>query len=114
MRWARRIVILALFVGALYVCLRFPALNQEPVRVDYLVYAIEAQPLWLALLQAFVAGAVLAGLLALYPIAKARMLSRRYRKTARGLEAEVHELRNLPLAAEPEGEGRAAPLERSG
>ncbi len=28
------------------------------------------------------------------------MVTRRYRKAVRGLEAEVHQLRNLPLAAE--------------
>jgi hypothetical protein len=38
------------------------------------------------------------------------MLTRRYRKTVNGLEAEVHQLRNLPLVSEePEFDESAAP-----
>jgi len=107
-RWTRRILAVALFVAALYVCLRFPAQNAEPVRVDLLFAAVEALPLWAALLAAFGVGVVLTGLVTLLQMLKLRMLARRYRKRARGLERELQELRNLPLVgADATGEGEA-------
>ena len=98
MRWARRSAAIVLFAGALYLCVRLPALHAEPVRLDYLLGAVEGVPLWQALLGAFLAGALASGILALLSITRARMLARRYRKSARSLEAELHELRSLPLA----------------
>ncbi len=115
MRWARRAVAVALFLGAVYVCVRFPAQNADAVSVDYLLGRIEGVPLWSALLGAFGAGLLLAGLVGLYQMTKLRMLARRYRKTAHGLEAEIHELRNLPLAgAEPRGDVARDDLVASG
>ena len=55
---------------------------------------------------AFGVGAVLAVTLTLYQMAKLGLVARRYRKTVRGLESEIHQLRTLPLAAE---EGSASP-----
>ena len=53
-------------------------------------------------------GAAAATLLLLYRMAKQGLVTRRYRKTVRGLESEIHQLRNLPLAG---GEGAGpAPL----
>lgn len=105
MRWARRAVALALFLAAVYVCVRFPAQNAEAVSIDYLAGRLEAVPLWAALLGAFGFGALLAGLAGLYQVTRLSMINRRYRKTARGLEVEIHELRNLPLeGGEPRGD----------
>jgi uncharacterized integral membrane protein len=96
-RWTRRIVAAALFVAALYVCLQFPTRNADPVHVDLLLRDFEALPLWAALLAAFGTGVLLTGLLAGLQMLKLRMVARRYRKQARGLERELQELRNLPL-----------------
>lgn len=102
MRWVRRAVAVALFLGAVYVCVRFPAQNAAPVSVDYLMGRVEGVPLWWALLAAFAAGLLLAGAVGLYPLTRLGLVARRYRKAAHGLEAEIHELRNLPLeGAEP-------------
>lgn len=109
MRWTRRILAAALFVAALYVCLRFPAQNAEPVRVDLLLGAFEGLPLWAALLAACGVGALLAGVLALLQMLKLRMLARRYRKRARDLERELQELRNLPLVGADATEEAQAP-----
>jgi hypothetical protein len=60
----------------------------------------------------FAAGAGAAGLLAVYRLARLGLVNRRYRKAVDGLEAEVHQLRNLPLVADatadPAREGAAA------
>jgi uncharacterized integral membrane protein len=98
MRWARRLLWLGLFVALLVAGWRLAAQNSAPVSVDYLVGRIEDIPLWAVLLGAFGVGVVLSGLVGLYQVAKLGMLTRRYRKTAHGLEAEVHQLRNLPLS----------------
>ena len=47
-------------------------------------------------------GAVAAALVLGVQVARLALTARRYRKLASGLEEEVHQLRNLPLAA-PEG-----------
>jgi hypothetical protein len=39
------------------------------------------------------------------PLARSRLVARRYRREVGGLEAEIHQLRNLPLAAEGETAG---------
>ncbi len=106
MRWTRRIAAVALFAAALYVSIRFPAENAEPVQIDLLIGRLEALPLWAALLGAFGLGALVSALLALFQLVKQKMLTRRYRKQAHGLEEELHELRNLPLAgADGPGDG---------
>ena len=59
----------------------------------------------------YVAAAVAA--VAGYAMARARLLARRYRKRLAGLEAEVHQLRNLPLAGDETARGENA-LDASG
>ena len=56
------------------------------------------------MLIAFGSGVGLATLLGLVRGARIRLVSRRYRKAILGLEAEVHQLRNLPLS-EPKATG---------
>jgi len=46
------------------------------------------------------AGAAVTGVFATMQLARQGLLSRRYRKIIRDLEAEVHQLRNLPLSEE--------------
>jgi uncharacterized integral membrane protein len=108
MRTLRRLLVLAVFVALLVLGWRFAAANLEPVRVHYLAGVVEAAPLWAALLVAFAIGFALAGLAGLYQMARLSLTSRRWRKVARGLEAELHQLRNLPLAASEPAPPRAA------
>lgn len=98
MRWLRRLVVVALFVGALVLGWRFAERNADPVFVDYLVGSIDA-PRWAVLVGSFGLGASLGLLVMGFQAARLALTKRRYRKLARDLEAEVHQLRNLPLAA---------------
>ena len=109
MRWARRLLWLALVVALLVGGWRFASRNGTAVEVDLLFVALAPTPLWTALLAAFALGVGAAGLVALWEVLRLGMLSRRYRKAMRRLEADVHELRNLPLAAEADdGDERRA------
>jgi uncharacterized membrane protein YciS (DUF1049 family) len=101
MRWVRRWIGVALLVAFLVGGWRLAHENGERVTVSYLFGAIE-MPLWQALLWAFGAGFALAGVGWLWLGLRSRMVERRYRKTVGALEAEVHQLRNLPLATERE------------
>lgn len=103
MRWTRRLVAIGVFVAILIGGWQFAGRNSARVSVDFLGGRFDDVVLWVALLGAFGAGAALTGLLSLYQIVKIRMVTRRYRKAVQGLEAEVHQLRTLPLA-----EARAA------
>jgi uncharacterized integral membrane protein len=77
----------------------FAARNGAVVDVDILVAQVSEVRLWLALLGAFSAGLLIAGTAGMLSLARAGMVTRRYRRTVAGLESEVHQLRNLPLAA---------------
>jgi uncharacterized integral membrane protein len=100
MRTARRLLGIAIFVALLVAGWRFAAENSQVVTIHYVVGHFEGVSVWLALLCAFLAGAVVVGLLGMVGAAKLRLEARRYRKAVRDLEAEVHQLRNLPLTAE--------------
>ena len=97
MRWVRRLVGVAVVVAVLVGGWWFAAANDEPVRVDFLWLESEG-PLWQALLGWFAAGFALAGAIGVWFVMRAKLVQRRYRKTLGSLEAEVHQLRNLPLA----------------
>lgn len=116
MRIVRRLVAAAIFVAALVLGWRFADANLEPVSVHFLVGRIEGIPLWTALVGAFAAGGVLVGLGALLPLARLGLRARRWRKEAHGLETELHQLRNLPLASPSETAVRGsagAPIARA-
>jgi uncharacterized integral membrane protein len=110
MRVVRRLLIVALFVAALVVGWRFARENSAAVTVDYLVGELAEVSLWAALVGAFAAGAAVVGAVGLYQVAKLRLVTRRYRKTVRALEAEVHQLRSLPLASEAPALGEPGAL----
>lgn len=99
MRTFRRLLVFAAFVAMLVLGWRFAGANLDPVRIQYLVGTTGDLPLWGALLAAAGVGAALAGLVGLYQSARLALTARRWRKVAHGLEAELHQLRNLPLAA---------------
>jgi uncharacterized integral membrane protein len=101
MRWLRRWIGVALVAALLIGGWRLAHENGGTVAVSYLFGAIE-MPLWEALLIFFAAGFALAGSGWLWHSVRARMIERRYRKAVGGLEAELHQLRNLPLATDGE------------
>lgn len=107
MRTFRRLLALVVFVAALVLGWRFAGVNLEPVSVHYLLGAAEGVPLWAALAASFGVGFALAALGGLYQMARLSLTVRRWRKVARGLEKELHQLRNLPLAAPSESRGSA-------
>ena len=101
MRLVLRLLWVALFVGVLVLGWKFAAANGAAVRDLLRLRRARARCRsgW-SLLAAFAAGAAAAGLIGLYQVAKLRLVTRRFRKTVRGLEAEVHQLRTLPLSGE--------------
>jgi len=98
MKTVRRLMVLALFAGLFAVAWRFASANATEVEVDLLLYQIPAAPVWVALLTAFGVGALSAGVSLGYQVIKRNLIARRYRKAVMGLESEIHQLRNLPLA----------------
>ena len=98
MRLARRLLAIVVFVGLLIAGWQFAASNADPVPVHYPGGEFTARALWVVLLVAFGAGVVLATLVAVVRGAQIRLVSRRYRKLVDSLQAEVHQLRSLPLS----------------
>jgi hypothetical protein len=84
----------------------FAAGNGDPVYVNYVFgRTAEQVALWKALIGAFALGAASSGAFALYASLRHGLTVRRYRKLLGGLESEIHQLRNLPLAPDPESPG---------
>jgi len=104
----RRVLLALVFVALFAVVWQFVGGNQGPVSID-LVFLQLSVPLWAALLGAFGLGALSAGASLVYELAKKSFAARRYRKQMAGLESEIHQLRNLPLAAPEAREGPAPP-----
>lgn len=100
MRVLRRILMLAVFVGLMVACWKFAALNGQSVSVNYLFGELGDVAVWMVILGAFLAGGVVVGAFCLLEMARLGWVARRYRKQAAGLESELHQLRNLPLAAD--------------
>jgi len=98
MQTVRRLMALALFAGLFVVAWRFASTNAAEIPVDLLLFQRPGVPIWVALLTAFGIGAVSAGISLGYQVIKKNLVARRYRRTVRGLESEIHQLRNLPLA----------------
>lgn len=113
MRWIPRLIALALFVGALYVGWQFAAENGAPVRVHYVIGEVDGVALWKVLLTTFAAGAACAGLGWIHLFVVNFLTGRRYKKMLGGLESEIHQLRNLPLAPDsaPPGDAPAVAAE---
>ena len=106
MRLARRLLGIALFGAILVFGWWFAADHAGPVTLKTPASEGAEVSLWMALLMAFALGAVLTGLAAAYQVARMSLLARGYRKIIRGLESEVHQLRNLPLADDEPAQGK--------
>jgi uncharacterized integral membrane protein len=102
MRLARRLLAIVVFVGLLIAGWQFAANNAQPVPVHYPGGEFAGRALWVVLLVAFGSGVVLAALVAVVRGAQIRLVSRRYRKLTDSLQAEVHQLRSLPLSEQPQ------------
>lgn len=100
MRLVLRLFWVALFVGVLVLGWWFAGEHGAEVEIRLPIGELLRVPLWQALLAAFAAGAAVTGLAGLYQVAKLRLMTRRFRKTVRSLEAEAHQLRTLPLSGE--------------
>jgi hypothetical protein len=112
MRMLRRLLVVAVF-GALFLgAWRFVNGNDAPTNLDLVFFDLHGVPLWSALLGAFLLGAASAAASLVYELAKKSFAARRYRRELAGLESEIHQLRNLPLAA-PEPRGGPAPPGRA-
>jgi uncharacterized integral membrane protein len=114
MRTVRRLLVAALFVGALVIGWTFAHRNPEPVQVDLLVAPLAAQPLWRIVVGAFAAGAVLAGAIGIWQAMRLSLTARRWRKVAARLETELHQLRTLPLEGAPGAPLAGSADDRSG
>jgi len=97
---ARRLMAITALGGIVLAVWRFAVENATAVTVRLLVGEASDVALWLALFVAFAAGALAVGFGSLIQFARSALIARRYRKTVAGLEAEVHQLRNLPLVSE--------------
>jgi uncharacterized integral membrane protein len=111
MLWLRRLVGIALFVAVLVFGWTFARNNSGNLRVDYLIGTLD-EPGWLIVLIAMALGAAAAAIVMGFQLARLALTARRYRKLASSLEEEVHQLRNLPLAA-PDGPTARAVAARS-
>lgn len=100
MQIVRRLLGIALFVAVLMLGWNFAAEHSGSVTIR-LPFAPELDvTLWAALLTAFGLGVGLTGIVAMLRATHQGLVAHRYRKMIRDLEAEIHQLRNLPLAAD--------------
>lgn len=92
-----RIFLIALvFIIVLVVGIGFTALNAAPVTLDYFLGRLETTLPWV-LLFTLVSGFVLGLVVAAFALFGARRDARRLRRELRSLEAEVTNLRKLPI-----------------
>ena len=80
-------------------------LNGVPPALDPLDSGIGEVRLWIALLAAFGSGVLVSVAIGLARGARIRLVARRYRRLVAGLQAEVHQLRSLPLSDEASPSG---------
>jgi len=100
MRFVRKLLVVALFVGVLVLGWRFAADHSDLVVIRIPAVEDIHVALWVTLLCSFGLGVAVTAAFAATRMARQGLLSRRYRKIIRDLEAEVHQLRNLPLSEE--------------
>ena len=101
MLWLRRLVWLAFFVAMLVFGWTFAHRNADLVHIDYGIGTLDEAG-WVIVLESFLLGGLVASLVLGLQVARLALTARRFRKLANGLEQEVHQLRNLPLATPDE------------
>ncbi|MEE3331204.1 MAG: LapA family protein [Myxococcota bacterium] len=101
MRQLRLLLLMVLLVGAAVGGARFSSENETLVSISYVFGTLSGIPIWLVLVSSFSLGVGLCLLALVGRLTRATLAQRRYRKTIAGLEAEVHQLRNLPIDGEP-------------
>ena len=114
MRIVRRFLVLAVFVGAVVLAHKFVTLNSDPVTVSYVAGEFVEVPLWTVIVVSILVGGAAATGLSIFELAKQGLVARRYRKTAEGLESEIHHMRNLPLVGAAGQEAEPAPSSERG
>ena len=99
----RRLFLLILVVGmiasALWLGRAFPAANATPIDLDLLWVQFPNVEIWWMLIMSAGFGGLIASLVVGFAWLRGWVLNRRYRKTIKRLESELHQLRSLPLAA---------------
>jgi hypothetical protein len=90
---------IGLFVGLLWAGWSFRAGNAATIDLDLIWLQLSGVAIWRVILVSIGLGAITGGTLVGFPWLRARLLNHRYRRAIRRLEAEVHELRSLPLEA---------------
>jgi uncharacterized integral membrane protein len=103
MRQLRWFVAVMLLLGTLTGLAIFVTGNDSLVRVDLPFVAPSYQPVWLAILAAFFAGAFAASAGLLFQLARKSLAVRRSEKRVRGLEAQVEQLRAASAIAAGDG-----------
>jgi len=86
------------FVSVLWIGWALRAGNDTPINLDLIWIQIHEVETWRAILVSLGLGALVAAILVGFSWLRLRLLNRRYRSTIRRLEAELHQLRSLPLA----------------
>ncbi len=114
MRQLRWLTAVALFAALFGLSFSFVLDNGQRVVLDLPLVQPLRPPLWAALAGAFFAGALGASAGLLFQVAKKTLAARRWEKRAAGLESEIHQLRNLPLAANDPLLAPESPAERMG
>ncbi len=92
------IVGIGLFVGTLWLGWSFRSGNATPIDLDLIWLRVPNLEIWWVILVSMAIGAVATGILLSFSWLRIRLLNHRYRRAIRKLEAELHELRSLPLS----------------
>ena len=107
------LVLIGLFVGALWLILTFRENNSVPIDLDLIWIRIPNLEVWSLILGSIGLGASLSLTVVGFAWMRGRLLNSRYRRAIKRLESELHEMRSLPLAGsrkeDPETLGLNAP-----
>lgn len=96
------VALIGIIVSVNIVGWMFYAANTAVVTIDLLGMAVMEVMVWKLALSCFALGAGVVMLMAGFLGLRGLELRRRYRKTIRKLESELHQLRSLPLTSNPE------------
>ena len=89
---------LVLFVGTLVLGWNFAAANAATIEIDLLWITLVEISVWKLVIASFALGGTIVGTTFGFLWLRGWELRRRYRKTIRKLESELHQMRSLPLS----------------